>query len=137
ERPEAVCCIYATAPFLQTADLKAGLQKLRDMNAAFAFSVTSYEFPIQRAVRITPAGFTEMFYPEHFTTRSQELEEAWHDAAQFYWGTTEAWLEGHPIFGAGSVPIVLPRDRVQDIDTEEDWRRAELMFAVMQQQITR
>jgi N-acylneuraminate cytidylyltransferase len=69
-----------------------------------------------------------MFQPEHFNIRSQDLEEAWHDAGQFYWGKAKAWLAGLPLFSEGSTPIVLPRHRVQDIDTPQDWARAELMF---------
>jgi N-acylneuraminate cytidylyltransferase len=129
---DEVCCIYATAPFVQPGDLQRGLTILRDSGAAYAFSVTSYAFPIQRAIRVTAANRVEMFHPEHFNTRSQDLEEAWHDAGQFYWGTAQAWSVGQPIFSLESAPVVLPRHRVQDIDTSEDWERAELMFAAMQ-----
>jgi N-acylneuraminate cytidylyltransferase len=129
---DAVCCIYATAPFLQPDDLQRGLNILHENAAAYAFSVTSYAFPIQRAIRVTGAKRVEMFYPEHFNTRSQDLEEAWHDAGQFYWGTAHAWTSGKPIFSLESSPVVLPRHRVQDIDTPEDWDRAELMFAALQ-----
>jgi pseudaminic acid cytidylyltransferase len=122
------CCIYATAPFVRAQDLKYGLEVLESSGADYAFSVTSYAFPIQRAVRITPEQRISMFQPEHFNTRSQDLEEAWHDAGQFYWGKANAWLAGLPLFSEGSTPIVLPRHRVQDIDTPEDWARAELMF---------
>ncbi|MNL82773.1 hypothetical protein D3C87_2102400 [compost metagenome] len=73
-----------------------------------------------------------MFNPEHFTTRSQDLEEAFHDAGQFYWGTAQAWLEGRTIFTPASTPVMLPRHRVQDIDTLEDWERAEWLFKAMQ-----
>jgi pseudaminic acid cytidylyltransferase len=130
---EEVCCIYATAPFVQAADLQRGLAVLREERAAFAFSVTSYAFPIQRAIRITAQGRVAMFQPEHFNTRSQDLDQAWHDAGQFYWGTACAWLGGGLLFGVDSAPICLPRHRVQDIDTPEDWERAEWMFAAMNQ----
>lgn len=128
-----VCCIYATAPFVQSSDLQRGLKILQSTGAAYAFSVTSYAFPIQRAIRITPDRRVEMFQPEHFNTRSQDLEEAWHDAGQFYWGQAQAWLAQKPLFSAHSAPVPLPRHRVQDIDTPEDWERAELMFKVLQQ----
>lgn len=128
---QQACCLYATAPFVRSADLQAGLEKLNGAGADYAFSVTSYAFPIQRAIRITPNQRVEMFQPEHFNTRSQDLEETWHDAGQFYWGTAKAWLQGNPIFSHMSVPIVLPRSRVQDIDTPEDWERAELMFKAL------
>jgi len=101
---------------------------MQQQSSDYAFSVTSYAFPIQRAICITPTGRVAMFSPEHFNTRSQDLEEAWHDAGQFYWGTAKAWREEKMIFAEGSVPIKLPCYRVQDIDTPEDWIRAEWMF---------
>jgi len=128
-----VCCIYATAPFVQASDLQRGLQVLQSTGADYAFSVTSYAFPIQRAIRITPEQRVEMFQPEHFNTRSQDLEEAWHDAGQFYWGKAQSWLAQKPLFSPGSAPVLLPRHRVQDIDTPEDWERAEWMFKALQQ----
>ena len=72
-----------------------------------------------------------MFFPENFEKRSQDLPIALHDAAQFYWGLPEAWLTGKRIFAEQSTPIVLPRWRVQDIDTLEDWKRAELIFEIL------
>ncbi len=129
--PDHVCCIYATAPFLRSSDLRRGLELVLASDADYAFSVTSFPFPIQRAVRINAAGRVEMFWPEHAAARSQDLEEAFHDAGQFYWGTVGAWLAERPIFAIGSVPVRLPRHRVQDIDTEEDWHRAELLFAAV------
>ena len=122
------CCIYATAPFVSATDLQRGLEILADAGSDYAFSVTCYPSPIQRAFRITSNRRVEMFQPEQFGTRSQDLEEAWHDAGQFYWGKAAAWLGGKPIFAKDSSPVVLPRHRVQDIDTPEDWARAEWMF---------
>jgi pseudaminic acid cytidylyltransferase len=130
--PSEVCCVYATAPFLQANDLRRGLDLLLENNCRYAFSVTSYPFPIQRAIRITGQGRVEMLHPEQFNTRSQDLEEAWHDAAQFYWGRTDAWVAESVIFSHDSMPVFLPRYRVQDIDTPEDWSRAEIMFMSMQ-----
>lgn len=126
--PTDVCCIYATAPFISPTDLQLGLEVLQYPDCDYSFSVTSYPFPIQRAVRITQENRIEMFNPQHFDTRSQDLEEAYHDAGQFYWGKANAWLSGKPIFSVGAVPVILPRYRVQDIDTPEDWQRAERMF---------
>lgn len=127
-----VCCIYATAPFIQASDIKHGLNVLQSSGADYAFSVTSYAFPIQRAIRITDEQRIEMFQPEHFNTRSQDLEQAWHDAGQFYWGKAQAWLEGNPLFSRDGAPVPLPRHRVQDIDTAEDWERAEWLMKALQ-----
>ena len=133
QMPEQVCCLYATAPFVSVDDLRRGLTVLTETGSDFAFAVTSYAFPIQRAIRITPAGGVEMFSPEHFNTRSQDLEEAFHDAGQFYWGRAQAWLEERMIFSHAAAPVRLPRHRVQDIDTPEDWLRAEWLFEAINQ----
>lgn len=130
-RVDDVCCIYATAPFLSAGDLEMGYRMLSDRAADYAVSVTTYAFPIQRALRVTRAGHAVMFNPSEFSTRSQDLEEAWHDAGQFYWGRSDAWCSRNPIFSDQTVPVKLPRHRVQDIDTLEDWVRAEWLFNAM------
>lgn len=127
------CCIYATAPFVTTQDVQKGWALISEGTIDYAFSVTSYAFPIQRAIKITQQDRIAMFNPEHFQTRSQDLEEAWHDAGQFYWGQASAWLQEKPIFSEQAVPVKLPRHRVQDIDTPEDWVRAEWLFKAMQE----
>lgn len=126
------CCIYATAPFIHPDDIKKGLEILINEHRDFTFTITSYPFPIQRALKICDDNKIEMFHPEHADTRSQDLEHAFHDAGQWYWGTSDAWLKEQHMFLANSSPILLPRHRVQDIDTTEDWVRAELMFKVLQ-----
>lgn len=123
-----VCCLYATAPFVVPEDLRCGLARLVAGGVSYAFSVTRFGFPIQRALRMGPDNAVAMFQPEHFQTRSQDLEEAWHDAGQFYFASAEQWRADMPIYGPGAVGIPVPRQRVQDIDTEEDWRLAELLF---------
>ncbi|WP_300500265.1 pseudaminic acid cytidylyltransferase [Marinobacter sp.] len=127
------CCIYATAPFLQPSDLKQGLTSAQNNDIDYAFSVTSYAFPIQRALRLSEDSRVSMFQPQYFNSRSQDLEEAWHDAGQFYWGRADAWISEKPLFSERSAAIVLPRHRVQDIDTPEDWTRAEWLFKAIQE----
>lgn len=129
--PKQICCIYATAPFIQADDICRGIDILEQTGADFAFSVTSFAFPIQRAIRLRTDGRMEMFDPSHFQTRSQNLPKSYHDAGQFYWGTKAAWLSGTPIFGPRSAPVVLPRYRVQDIDTPEDWEQAEALMKAL------
>jgi len=123
-----VCTIYATAPFIKPTDLTAGLSLLSRTGAQIAFTATSFPFPIQRAIKITKNKRIAMFQPEHYLTRSQDLEPAYHDAGQFYWATLEAVLNAVSAFSEAAVPLILPRYQVQDIDTNEDWVRAELMF---------
>ncbi|MDI1231804.1 MAG: pseudaminic acid cytidylyltransferase [Methylobacter sp.] len=125
---EFVCTVYATAPFIKATDLVAGLELMLKSNKDIAFTVTSFPFPIQRAIKINEAGHIAMFQPEHLMTRSQDLEPAFHDAGQFYWARTAAVLHDVPAFSDAAVPLILPRHQVQDIDTIEDWQRAELMF---------
>lgn len=129
-----VCCIYATAPFVTAEDLRAAYQRLvDDQVTGYVFSAASFGFPIQRAFRITEQGYCQMFHPENYNVRSQDLEEAFQDAGQFYWGTANAYREGKIFFSTDSKPFVLPRHRIQDIDTPEDWHRAELLWKVNQE----
>jgi N-acylneuraminate cytidylyltransferase len=127
--PELVCCIYATAPFVRAEDILHGLRKIQQGRWDYAFSATLFEAPIQRALKLTADGGVTMFQPEQFMSRSQDLEPAWHDAAQFYWGRSAAWLEHKQIFSGTATVVALPRYRVHDIDTPDDWFCAELMYA--------
>ena len=128
-KPEALCCLYATAPFATAIDIIRGVELLGD--ADFAVPVTQFEFPIQRAVKVTDTGRLDMFDPAQYAVRSQDLEEAWHDVGQFYWGRADAWMTVTNLFGPATAAIPLPRWRVQDIDTEEDWRRAEMLAQIL------
>jgi len=124
---EYMCTIYATAPLLQEKYLKEGYEKLKNSDAINAFSVTSMPFPIQRTFKLNKNGRCEMFTPEHYLTRSQDLEEAYQDAGQFYWSKINQ-KSNDIMFGKDSIPIILPMYLVQDIDTLEDWERAEFMY---------
>jgi len=127
-----VCTIYATAPLLQDKYLIEGFEKLKNSDAVNAFSCTSMPFPIQRTFKINQDNRCEMFWPENFMQRSQDLEEAYQDAGQFYWTKLEKKSD-KVMFGEDSIPIVLPRHLVQDIDTLEDWERAEFMYQALYQ----
>ena len=133
-RPQYVCCVYPAAVLSRPEDLRTALQMLDDSDADYVFSATSFPFPIQRALRKTANGRCEMFWPEHRQTRSQDLEPAYHDAGQFYFGRRAAWLAEQPLFSPASLMLELPRYRVQDIDTFEDWERAELIFRFLERE---
>jgi len=130
-----ICCVYATAPFVQAADLLRGYQLL-DVDGSgtgSSMAVAKFTYPIQRALQLGSGGSLEMIDKTHLLTRSQDLPEAYMDAAQFIWTTpgavakcTISLLEG------GVVPVVIPTSRVQDIDTLEDWDRAEMLFRTFQ-----
>jgi pseudaminic acid cytidylyltransferase len=125
---EYVCCLYATAPFVKPEYLRQGLELLKSTGASTGISVTSFPFPIFRGLKINRKGTLEMFWPEHRLTRSQDLPEAFHDAGQFYWLNVEKYMKAPALYASDAVPIILPRYLVQDIDTPEDWMRAEFMF---------
>jgi len=125
-----ICTIYATAPLLQLEYLKKGYDEILKNDAKMAFSVTSMPYPIQRTFKIKSDGRCEMFTPEYFTARSQDLEEAYQDAGQFYWENLDKEFTDIP-FGRDSIPIIIPRHLVQDIDTLEDWKRVELMYQAL------
>lgn len=127
----AVCCIYATAPFIRCEDVRRGLELLESGNWQYVFAATSFAAPIFRSFRKDASGGLIMFFPEHYATRSQDLPEALHDAGQFYWGRPAAWLNSANAFDLRSTVVLLPRWRVHDIDTEEDWARAELTWRAM------
>jgi N-acylneuraminate cytidylyltransferase len=130
---ENVCCILATAPFLNGAALTKGYNLLiKHPETEFVFSATDFAFPILRAVRLDENGKTRMFWPENELVRSQDLPEAFHDAGQFYWGNTDAWYKRDRIFSASSRIVKLPRHTVQDIDTPEDWEQAEILFEFLE-----
>ena len=130
-----LCCLYATAPFVQVHDLVDASNLLSSINIDYVFSAAEFSFPIQRAIKIDKNGFCDMFYAEHENTRSQDLEKAYHDAGQFYFGKVSSFKKNKPFFhNSKSKPLLLPTYRVQDIDTLEDWIRAELLFEVLMQE---
>ena len=128
EQVSYVCCIYATAPFVSSKYLIKAYQDLINQNKSYAFSVTTYSFPVKRSFVINQSNVIENLFPDMTLSRSQDLQEVYHDAGQFYWGSADAFLNDLPVFSRHSIPIILPRYLVQDIDTIEDWKQAELMF---------
>lgn len=128
ERVDFICCLYPTAPFIEVNYLEEGLKKLIENNASYSISVTSFSYPIQRAFKLTKNQRLKMFFPENINKRSQDLEKSFHDAGQFYWGKRAAWLKEEKILDQNTVPIYIPRYKVQDIDNEEDWIQAERIF---------
>jgi len=128
---DKLCCIYATAPFILPEYIQQGLQLLKDEEVEYVFSATTFPFAIQRAITLNADARVNMIYPEHLNTRSQDLQETYHDAGQFYWGNGSAFLMGKAIFADHSKAVLLPRKRVQDIDTPEDWEFAESLFKVL------
>ena len=122
------CCIYGTSVFCQQKQLHLGLETLKRHQCSTAFSVTSFPCPIYRGLKINESGVLSMLYPEHRLTRSQDLPETYHDAAQFYWVDAMKYLKTPVLYSSDAMPVLIPRHLVQDIDTNEDWKRAEYMY---------
>ena len=126
-----VCCLYATAPFVEVNDLISSYKSFLTCRVgSVVFSATSFAFPIQRALSIDSQGYCSPFDSYAILRRSQDLEEFFHDAGQFYWASQDRWCSNLNLFESGR-PYLLPRWRVQDIDTHEDWTRAELMHSAI------
>ena len=127
---DKICCLLPTAPLVEINDIKKGeicLDKVE--KDKFVFAATKFNFPIQRGFSLE----NNLAFPIdlNFTKkRSQDLKEYFHDAGQFYWGYKEAWFSKKNFFEE-SMPILLPSWRVQDLDTIEDWERAELIYKII------
>jgi pseudaminic acid cytidylyltransferase len=121
------CCIYPCVPFLRVSDLVAAFDLAQERNADFVYPITEYVHPIQRAMRILPSGQMQFFSSECELMRTQDLENSYHDAGQFYWGKTSAWLQ-HKRMHSDGLGMEIPNWRVVDIDSMDDWRRAENIY---------
>ena len=130
-----VCCIYPGVPFIQIDDLKGALASIKASEADYCFPITEYPSAIQRGLKRLDNGKMQPFYPEFEKTRTQDLEPAYYDAGQFYWGKTDAWLTNPSVHGSG-VGYVIPHWRVVDIDTPDDWGRAEVMSSILMSHIS-
>ena len=129
---DAACCIYPGVPFIQVEDLQGAWALLESAGCDYAFPVTSFPSAIQRALKRSASGVMSPFFPEYELTRSQDLEPGFHDAGQFYWGRHDAWLT-NPRVHSGGAGFLIPNWRVVDIDTPEDWERAERLYAALAQ----
>jgi len=127
-----VCCIYATAPFIQIDDLKKGFELIQTDKWDSIIAATNFSYPVFRSFHKIDSGGIKMLFPEHYTTRSQDLPEVFHDAGQFYWASSKVWKEKPKGFNERSSIVHLPNWRVQDIDTLDDWIRAERIYESLQ-----
>lgn len=128
---DLVCCVYPTAIGLSPTDLtSAGLLLGEQAAHPYVVGVVAYPHPIQRALSRDESGSLAMVHPEYASTRTQDLDERWHDAGQFVWGRAEAWTSGLSVL-PHSIGYVLPAWRSIDLDTEEDWVRAELIHRLL------
>ncbi len=124
------CCIYPTAPLVSPERLKQGYEILKGNDADTVLPVVRFSYPIQRALKVEQ-GRLKMIWPENLNARSQDLMPAYHDAGQFYWGRTDRFLTGKRLFTDNTLPLEIPESEVQDIDTMEDWKIAEVKYGII------
>lgn len=129
-----VCCIYATAPFIDANKLKSAYELLISGDYDYSFPVTEFDYAIQRALAMNLGSRVSMLDVKQYSVRSQDLEPRYHDVGQFYMGTKQAWIDERPILASNSVAIQIPRKHAQDIDTLEDWEFAEHLYAFIKGQ---
>lgn len=126
-----ICCLYATSVLLKTKDLIKGIEVLSESNHSnYVFTATKYAHPIQRAFYLNNDKKTKIFSQNDFFKRTQDLQVAYHDAGQFYLASRDTWKSKVNIFDEAQ-PIIIPSWRAIDIDTEEDWKFAELIFDII------
>lgn len=128
---EYFCCILPTAPFVTYQRLREGFSLLKETGADAVVPVVRFNYPIQRALRIGN-GYLKMICPENQNVRSQDLETTYHDSGQFYWMKTSSFLSQKQFFADKTVPMEVLEWEVQDIDTEEDWKMAEIKYRILQ-----
>ncbi len=127
------CCIYPTSPFIKIENLTKGLELIQSGKFEYVFTASSYSFPIERSFSYSEMDGLKMIFPKKEKVRSQDLQDIFHDAGQFYWGKANNWKNLTPIFSKNSLPLILPRGEVVDIDTEEDWEEAEIKFKLLKE----
>lgn len=125
-----VCCILATAPFVTEKDLQASFDKLKENKFDSVFPVVRFSFPIQRAMQFD-GDKIQMIWPENMTKRSQDLKPSFHDAGLFYWAKTKVVLNDKQLWTNNTTAIEISESKAQDIDTEEDWKIAELKYNLL------
>jgi len=128
---DTICCILPTAPFITCQELSKGYSKLVSRDFDTVFPVLEFSFPIQRALKIEH-NKVDMVWKEHINTRSQDLDPRYHDAGQFYWLKTDRFSIHKKLFSQNSGAIVISELEAQDIDTETDWKLAEIKYKLLQ-----
>lgn len=128
---EEACCIYPTAPLIKTGRIQESFELMGRNGFDSVFPVVPYSYPIQRSLKLDKDQKMEMFFDDYKSTRSQDLEESFHDAGQFYTFSTKMLMEKHELWTENTGTIVLEEMEVQDIDTIQDWQLAELKFKLL------
>ena len=129
---DVLACVLPTAVLMSAEHLAEAVRAVLTKKDCFVLSIGRFRYPIQRALRLDGDDRVSMFAPENYSTRSQDLEPAFHDAGQFYVGTVEAWQSRETIFDSPARGLVIDDWRVQDIDDERDWEHAENLWRLIE-----
>lgn len=122
--PKFVCCVYACSPLIQSNDIVKAYKKIRTGKWNYVTSATKYRYPIERSFKLKNNSCIKMNFPRNYKKNSQSFGDNYHDAGQFYWGKTNAWLNKKKFFDKNSTIQNIPSIRVTDIDSLEDWNNA-------------
>ncbi len=126
------CCIYPCAPFITPSKIKEGFEIILNKKANSAIPVVKFSYPIQRALKIEDNKLS-MILPENLNVRSQDLMPAYHDIGQYYWFKVDKFIEKPILFSENALPIITSELEVQDIDTIEDWKIAEIKYGILKE----
>jgi pseudaminic acid cytidylyltransferase len=129
-RTERACCVYPTSPFISAQQLGVGLDMLVTHHATSAFPVVKYDFPIEQAF-VLDGVRPRARWPEMLLARSQDLVDHYHDAGMFYWVDVAKYVQARELFNSDSVAFPVSNEVCQDINTTEDWARAEMKFRML------
>ena len=130
KKMDYVCCIYSTAPLIEKDDLKKGFELIKTNKWNSIIAATNFSYPIFRSFENLPDGGLKMIFPEYYSSRSQDLPEIYHDAGLFYWAKPEIWKKKPERYSEKNSIVKIPNYRTQDIDTLEDWKRAEIIYKI-------
>ena len=130
KKMDYVCCIYPTAPLIEKEDLIKGYEIIKTGKWNYVIAATNFSYPIFRSFKNLPDGGLKMIFPEHYSSRSQDLPEVYHDAGLFYWAKPETWKKKPEGYSDKNSIVKIPNYRIQDIDTLEDWKRAEIIYKI-------
>ncbi len=125
------CCIYPAAPLINIQYLQEGYNLLKEKDSDTVFPVVPFSYPVWRGLELSPDKKATMIWPEFLKSRSQDMQTVYHDAGQWYWFNVEKLLNGKKMFAKGSNVIIMGKNEVQDIDTLEDWKLAEMKYTLL------
>lgn len=124
-----LCCLYPCTPLLTVERLKRGYDLLGE-GMTSSLAVVKYSHPIDRAL-ILDSGMAVPINPAIYGWQTQRFTSTYYDAGQFYW-TRMSVVNKYNDIPCGFIGAVeIPESETQDIDSEEDWKLAEIKYEYM------